>query len=241
MKPLLTLILSLAVLSVSAFAGDEEMKDHAVKNESELGIVSAKGNSDIATTVLKHQTKYRANRSTYAMRANYLRSSDHGNESAKSWLLGGRYEYALSDKWSTYAAETVDGDIFSGVRQRYASDLGGKYFFEKSDPFVWFAEGGYRFTHENRIDETLNYSSLRLYSEAERKFTETFSMKYWIEYLPNLTNSTDWQLNTELSLAAALSSVFAMKAGYLVKYDHLPAPGAVKTDRVFVTSVVAKF
>jgi len=63
-----------------------------------------------------------------------------------------------------------------------------------------------------------------------------------LEYLPNLSEKNDYQVNTELSLAAALTSVFSLKTGYQVRFDNVPAKGvAFKTDKVLTTALVAKF
>ena len=73
-------------------------------------------------------------------------------------------------------------------------------------------------------------------------FTKTFTIKWWIEFLPNITTSEAYQLNTELSGSAAISEMFSMKAGYLIKYNNQPPVGAIyKTDSMFTTALVAKF
>jgi len=60
--------------------------------------------------------------------------------------------------------------------------------------------------------------------------------------VPNLTRSEAWLSNGELSLSAALSSVFAMKTGILLRYNHLPpVASAQKADTTFTTALTAKF
>ena len=97
--------------------------------------------------------------------------------------------------------------------------------------------------HEERLDESLAFSHYgRAYSEWEMKWNSNFTSNYWIEYLPNISDYNDWQLNTELSISAMASNIFSLKTSVLVRYDHFPAPGILyKTDTLFTTALVAKF
>jgi len=120
--------------------------------------------------------------------------------------------------------------------------LGGKYTIVRNDDLTWFAEAGYRHTKENLLLSSRTQQYARAYSEVEAKLNPTVSAKYWLEYLPNFTDSDNWQLNTEASLSAALSSVFSLKSAYLLKYDNqINSVGLAKTDKTFTTSLVAKF
>jgi putative salt-induced outer membrane protein len=79
-------------------------------------------------------------------------------------------------------------------------------------------------------------------TELMRAWTKTFSTKYWVEFLPNLSDSAGYRLNTELSGNAALSEIFSIKLGYLIRYNNTPPAGAAKqTDSTFTTALVAKF
>jgi putative salt-induced outer membrane protein YdiY len=101
----------------------------------------------------------------------------------------------------------------------------------------------FRYTIENQlsgIQEKLNYG--RAYTEVTKNWTESVSTKFDFEYLPNLTIASDYQMNGELSISAALNNVFSVKSGYMLRYDNLLNPGAsAKTDTLFTTALVAKF
>jgi putative salt-induced outer membrane protein YdiY len=83
---------------------------------------------------------------------------------------------------------------------------------------------------------------LRLYVEANRDWNKACSSKLGIEYLPNFTISSDYQLNLNLSGTAAITEIFALKSAYEVKYRNVPvAPAVDQTDTQFTTAIVAKF
>jgi putative salt-induced outer membrane protein len=228
-----------AALSCISFAQADEF---TLKNESEVGIVVTSGNSKSQSYNLKQMSAGEWDRNTVKLSAGYLKTTSGDVTSALRWNLGVRYERAFSEAVSGFIAQSVESDLFAGKLQRYNTDVGAKYAISKSEEFTWFAELGYRYAQENLTtgaDTSQNYA--RLYTEATRNLSKTVSLKYWIEYLPNFTVSQDWQLNTELSLSAALSSVFSVKSAYLLKVDQLPPTGKEKADSTFTTALVAKF
>jgi putative salt-induced outer membrane protein len=230
------LLASLTVAS-TAFAADEGWK-----NESQAGVVMTAGNTETTSLSFGEAASYAFDSNAFKITAAYLYQKSGEIVSGKSWNLGLRYERVLNEKLSVFLGETVEGNQFAGVNQRYSTDLGAKYSLVKEETLTWFAEAGYRYTKENLILTSRSLQYARAYTELEKKLNPTVSVKYWLEYLPNFTESKDWQLNTELSLSAAISSVFSVKSAYLLKYDsQINAPGLVKTDKTFTTSLVAKF
>lgn len=227
------------LLALPAFAEDPA----GFKNESEAGVVVTSGNSESQSFSVKQANSYVWDKNTAKFTGNFLKSSSKGTESALYWLLGLRYERAFSDRFSAFLGQTVESDIYAGYKQRYSTDVGGKYNIIKDEDLKWLAEAGYRYTNENQINGNVKRESfLRLYTEAEKFWNKTVSTKLWVEGLPNLTDSDSWQLNSELSLSAALNSVFSMKSAYLLKHNAKPAASvAKKTDTVLTTALVAKF
>jgi putative salt-induced outer membrane protein len=238
-KKMITLIVTatFATVSISALA--------ETKNSSEAGIVSTTGNTKTTSYNVKDQTIYTfAEKNKVQFDGSYLQAKQNGVLSAENWMLGLRYERELSPLWSLFVGQSVEGDQFSGFLQRYNTDAGAKYFIiKKEKDIVWFAEGGYRYTKEHRIDEThKEFQKGRVYTETEKFWTPTTSTKLWLEYVPNFTESEAWLLNGEASVSAALNTMFSIKTAYLVKYNNLPAAaGAKQTDTTFTTALVAKF
>lgn len=239
-------------LTVAALAGlmsfslkarsEEAEKWFRMKHENELGLVESSGNTQVKTFTTKYNGDFIFGEHTVVFQGRYLRSKNAGVESANQWRGGLRYEKEFASRFSLVLGQYLEADKFTNILQRYGTDVGGKYFFTKTDKTNFFTELGGRHTRENfRVGGKNKYNSLRTYGEIERKWTPTFSSKLWLEYLPNFTQSTDWQLNSEASVSAAISSIFSIKTGYLYRYDNLPAGDFKKADRLFTTALVAKF
>jgi putative salt-induced outer membrane protein len=142
-----SVLLAIANISLAADAPPAD----GWKNESQAGLVLTKGNSDTSTQSLGEVASYQFGQNIVKLTANYLYSKSSDVVSAKSWNLGLRYERILTDKFSIFAGESVEGNQFAGVNQRYNTDIGGKYTIVKDDELTWFAEAGYRYTKENLI------------------------------------------------------------------------------------------
>lgn len=213
-------------------------------NESEVGILIAKGNSDSQSFSAKEAVGYSWEEvNSLKFNGRYLKAKTNGIENAFYWLTGLRYDRALNDRLGLFIGEILESDKYAGYNQKYNSDIGVKYAIIKELKFLWNGEVGYRYTIENQLRGTqnkLNYA--RAYTEAIKEWTQGVSSKLWYEYLPNFTIGSDYQMNTELSVSAALNRTFSVKSGYLLRYDHLLNPGSqARTDTLFTTALVAKF
>lgn len=220
-------------------------------NETEVALVTTSGNTDTESYSGKQKSTYTQDLNTYALGGRYLQTKTGGVETAKSWDAGGRYERGISEMWSAFVGYGAEADPYAGFVQRDNADIGGKYFLYKEETLNLFVEGGYRSTNTQFAavstatppvagrTERENFG--RVYVEYSQKFSETLSLKYWVEYLPNFTNSAGYLLNTEPSATVMLTSVFSLKTAYLIKYRNQVAAGSKYADKTFTTSIVARF
>lgn len=118
-----------------------------------------------------------------------------------------------------------------------------KYRLIKEEKFLWDLEAGHRYVVEKpRLENDKKSHRVRGYTEANKTWSEGVAAKLWFEYLPNLSTGSDYQINSEISISAALNNIFAIKSAYLLRYDPLPNIGATATtDKLLTTSLVAKF
>lgn len=226
----------MATMLTSVFAAD-------FTNESEAGIAVASGNTKSKNYNVKQANAYKFDANVLKFDARFLNSYSNDNESARYIFGGLRYERELSDRFSLFVAQGFESDKFAGYHLRHSSDIGVKYNIIKEETFYWLAEAGYRYTNEKLNNGSHDYkNSVRAYTETEKKWNPSVSTKYYLEYLPNVKEGKDYQINTELSVSAALTSIFSIKSAYLLRYDHLPAATATtKTDTLLTTALVAKF
>lgn len=213
-------------------------------NESELAIIQTGGNSELQTTNAKTTNIWKMDRRQYRFGGHYIYGETKEAVSARNWDINGKFEQEVSPHVSYYLGEVLEGNRFTGIKTRYNSDAGLKYFFIKTDLKNYFAELGYRYAIEDRYDPEPNTydNKARLYNELNHKVSETVQYKFWLEYIPNFTEGSDYLVNGEASITTILNSIFSLKVAYLGMYDNLPAQDGFKNyDYTTTTSLVAKF
>lgn len=227
------------LLATTAFAEEGA----GLKSVSELGIVSTGGNSSSLSLNVKQDLSYEWPSDVLKARASYLKTQSGDVDTARSWLLGARYERVISEGFNAFAAQTIEGDPFVGYLQRYSTDAGAKYYLRKREYMQWFVEGGYRYQSTNNLTKVQSSTDLaRLYTEYTRNFTPSAGVRFWLEYLPRLSHLSDYQLNTETSLIVSIGPTLSVKMAYLIRYNSVPTGVLGKsTDTTLTNSLVAQF
>lgn len=228
-------LLILLVISCQVFA--------KYSNESEVSSVKTGGNSEVATYLVKTDNKWAFSTSNFGVNGHYTYGEASDQVSARDWHIGPKYDHVIDSRLSYYVGELVEGYTFQGIKARYNSDAGLKYAWIKSDETNLFTEFGYRYSIEDRYETpTLYESKLRLYNEVNQKVNANFSWKYWIEYVPNLTDTKDYLVTHEASLTSILTNMFSLKFAHRGIYDDKPAiEGNKNYDYTWTTSLVARF
>lgn len=241
MKNKSLLIIVFALFATYSFA-EEAVVERQLKNESELGYVMTGGNTEVTTLTAKQLSTYSYGSNMLAFNARYLSSANKGAEQALQWGLGLKYERLLTEKFGFFIGPLVESNLYQGIFQRYATDVGAKQYIHKKDKeIIWFFEGGYRYTRENYLATFKNINFMRLYTELENYWSASVSLKFWFEYLPNITTWKAYQMNTSIALNTALSSLFSLKTGYELRHNNEPPAGKTYNDSIFTTSIIAKF
>jgi putative salt-induced outer membrane protein len=230
------LFLMLVCLPASVFA--------KWSTESELAYLQSGGNSEVSTTNAKtsNVNEWTLNKVRYG--GHYIYGENADTVSARNWDVNLKYERELSERTALTFGEILEGNKFNGIKVRYNTDLGARYYHIKSDAKNVFTEVTYRYTIEDRYAPAENaYDNKgRLYNEINQKLSESVQYKIWIEYIPNFTRSKDYMINGEASITSIINSIFSLKFAYAGFYDNEPSVATFKNyDYNTSTSLVVKF
>ncbi len=213
-------------------------------NESELAIIQSGGNAEVQTTNAKTTNVYKWEKYSALFGGHYTYGETTDNVSVRNWDVNGKVEQEIRRNISLVLGEIIEGNRFIGIKARYNSDIGVKYYYSKSDALNFFTELSYRYAIEDRyapLENTYDHKG-RFYNEYDRKYSETLQYKLWLEYVPNFTDGKDYLVNGEVSMTSILSTTFSLKVAYKGMYDNRPASPAFKNyDYLTTTSLVAKF
>ncbi|NDD90691.1 DUF481 domain-containing protein [bacterium] len=235
-RSLVLTILFMPFLTASAVAGN-------LTDETEVGMVVTGGNSKSSTLHVKQANVLESGSHKLKLTGNYLNTTTRGVLDARSWLLALRYQQAFSPTLGLYAGQGVESNVFAGYQQRWNTDAGAQAIWIKEPKATWLGEAGYRYTIENgTVGNQEKSGFLRFFTEASREFRANVSGKVTVEFLPRVSQWSDYRLNLEPAIQAMLSEWLSLKVGYEMRYINEPLPGAqYKTDTVFSTALVAKF
>lgn len=207
-------------------------------------MVKTGGNSDVQTTNTKTTNLLKWDLNQLRLGGHYIYGETNDGVSARNWDFNSKYEREVSPHVSYTFGEVIEGNRFTGIKARYNTDIGGKYYYVRTDAKNVFSELGYRYTIEDRYAPAENTfdNKVRFYNELNQKVSETVQYKIWLEIVPNLTDTKDYLVNGEASLTSILNSIFSLKVSYLGMYDNRPAQSGFKNyDYTTTTSLVAKF
>lgn len=248
MQKFLSGLISLSITFFAAGVLAQEVK--TMTGEAEAGAVMVSGNNESDSYSTKGKLVYTfLDKNIFTASGRYLKTETKATpgadkeETARNWEAGLRYERALTDWFSVFAGHKAESDIFNGYIQRDSSDLGLKYYLTQNENNTWFVEAGYRYQKLYTTANELTYSNMgRIYSEYARKLDQTLSFKYWIEYLPNFSDSEAYLVNTEASLNVMINQIFSLKLAYLLQYQNvMPAGSDTYTTKTSTVNLVAKF
>lgn len=210
----------------------------------EASILLASGNSDMKTYAIKTDNSYKLNSNIFSGKGSYTYGESQEVRTTEKWDFELKLEHMLNEKVSLFVAEILESNRFAGFSRRYNTDAGFKYSFLKTDLSHVFVETGYRYSVEKSVSNMIadkKDSKGRIYLETFKKFNDSLSGKFWVEYIPNFSESEDYLINFEPSLSVVLTSTFSLKMAYLWKYDHLPVIGSKSHDTTYTTSIIAQF
>lgn len=242
---LLKLFLLFSLLFTTSVGFGTE-KPLSFNHESELSIITTGGNSDLQTYNGKVKNILNHRKNKYELSGHYTYGTSEGIESARNWSALFRYDRFLREnELSLFAAEKVEGNKFQGLESRYNTDLGVSYRFFQTERSTLLSEVGYRYTYERSTDpdqSNENFQKGRVYLEYHHKLREGVTLRKWVEYIPNFTESKDYQLSFSPSLRVAINNLFSLAVSYRGDFDNEPTvAGKRRYDYTYTTSLIASF
>jgi putative salt-induced outer membrane protein len=213
-------------------------------NESEVSTVATGGNTQTESYLFKTTNTLTQGSHKYSFGGHYTYSEADQNVNVRSWDLNTKYEQFISSRAAIFIGEVVESYRFQGIKARYNADIGAKYYYIRSDNRNLFSELGYRYTIEDRYSPEENqYSNkIRFYNEFFEKKGDSLQYRFWVEFVPNLSQTSDYLVTFEASMTTILTSMFSLKISYKGIYDAVPAFEKNREyDYTYSTALVAKF
>lgn len=235
MRPALVALALAAALPLQA----QGKPPRPVEFAGDIGFVNTTGNTEVTTLSLNEKLVLNAGpwKLTQSFGTVYGKLKDSVNTSI--WRTGLRGDRLFTDRLGVFGLLNFDKNRFAGVAGRWEQGVGAlvKAILEDTDKLEF--ELGLSAIQQQAVGAAAdrNFASGRAAAIYKHLFTGKSYFQQAVEYLPNLQNGPDWRINSESSLVAPVSSLIGIKMSYLIRYQNLPDPGFLATDRIFSTGV----
>lgn len=234
---------ALATILTAPLAAQELPKKPLAATAS-VSFVDAAGNTDVTTLSGDQRLEYAPTGSGWTLSefVALVYGRTDGVTSANSLKLGGRADRALTDRLSAFGGGSFERNRFAGIARRFEEIAGLAYRIVRQPRDQLSAELGVSFNQQRSIGGTDDaFVAGRAAGTYRHLFTEHAWVQQLVEFLPNLETAADRRINAETSLVAPLSERFAVKVAYTIRFDNLPEPGFVKTDRILSSGLQVTF
>jgi len=153
--------------------------------------------------------------------------------------------YNFSPRFGAYGLVGYERNRFAGLAWRWEEGAGLlAHLVKDTHNQLDFEVGASVNQEQNYLVAAVareNFSSARTFGSYKYSFTEKSYVYQTLEWLANLKDGQDQRLNSETGLVAPVVAAVAIKATYLIRYDHEPVPGYLTTDRTLTTGIQITF
>lgn len=131
-------------------------------------------------------------------------------------------------------------DKYAGIDSRYHAGPGVGCKFLAGPKHFLAGEMGLNYTGEQYTDNMdKDYVGGRAFGQYEYGLTEKSRFSQSVEFLYDLDDTENYNVNSETALISVLNRYLSLKASCLVKYDNQPVPKSLeKTDTILGIALV---
>jgi len=239
---LLTGLLALMLVPVAAFPQAPAPAPRPTQLTFDLGFVNASGNSNVTSFNVGEKFSWRLERITLGQTGKVLYGKTDGSTTAESYDAGVRGDYPLGKTIGVFVIGTFQRDPFAGIAERWGGGPGVAVGLVQAPHDTLSVEGALTAQRERNISNVrASYGATRTAASFKHLFATATAFTQTLEWIANLETSDDQRVNSETALTAPLSKQIALKVSYVIRFDNLPEPGFVKTDRLLTTGAQIAF
>ncbi|MBL0173233.1 MAG: DUF481 domain-containing protein [Gemmatimonadaceae bacterium] len=220
------------------------------EGSASLGFSQTSGNANATTTNVTNKLKYTMKGWAIAQDLVFFYGEANSKVNANFWNGGFRGERRLMPRLGMFVATRFDRNALQGISSRFEEGVGVDITAMQSpNNKLTLSLGGSMFQQTLTPGSTStfnrNYPAARAGLDYKHKFSELAFVQQMAEYLPNLSDTQSYLLNTETALVAPLIKNLGLKVGYVVRYNARPPVRNTvvlkKTDTFFSSGITYSF
>ena len=229
-RALVPALVTLALLGRGVAAADDA-PPKPLEAKANVGYVQTGGNTDVLTLLASDKVVWRQPSWTYTQEAGAVYGEDHGQENSGRYLASLRADRNLTPRASLYALADWKRNFFGGVNRQFDEGLGVAYHAILPKPHLLDFEAGVGLLQRRTTLPTdERFATARFATHYEYFFTEKATAEAALEYVMNLDDTENSDLNGRAALVAPLAGGLSLNFGYNAQYRGKPLPGLEHLD-----------
>lgn len=242
----------LLLIATTAAAGAQEAppKPDMIQGSAAVGFSQTSGNANATTTNFTNKLKYSMKGWAVAQDLVFFYGEANDKVNANFWNGGFRGERKVYPRLAVFVATRFDRNVLQGISTRFEEGIGIDIgVVDATNDKLNLSLGGSAFQQSLTPGTTSNFKrnfpAARAAIDYKHKFSEQAYFQQIAEYLPNLSDTNSYLVNTESSIVAPLIKNLGIKIGYVVRYNSEPPirdDVALKpTDTFFSSGITYSF
>ncbi len=209
---------------------------------ADVGYVATTGNTSVTTVNAGQKFSLKSGHWRFEEFFSVVYGESEGRVNSNFIRAGAGGEYALTATMGIAAGLLFDKNRFSGVAQRSEEYLGLVWRVLEGDRDTLRVDAGGSYTQQRNVDGTSrHFPAARTAFWYKRGFAPKAYLMQTVEVIPSIDTPEDYRVNAIASIVSPLSKSLALKLEYQVRYDNLPEPDFMATDRIFTTGLQVSF
>ncbi|GAA6137904.1 DUF481 domain-containing protein [Arenicella sp. 4NH20-0111] len=245
-----SLTLFFAALTSSMVFGHSSAQDASPKwsGQGEAGYVKASGNTDSENLNVGLNFNKQGPLWSHDIKFATYKTSNDSTDTANNLSADYTLKRALSERSNLFLTLGYLDDDFDGFTEQSSLAIGYGYKIIDSEPTQWETGLGVGYRDTNtaiRLDdgselkgEDVSGATLVLRSDFHHKLTDNTE---FVDKFKAELGSDNSFIENDAALFVAMNDRFSLKAGFIVRHNTDPAPGADETDTITSFSLVYKF
>lgn len=215
---------------------------------ADFGLTVTSGNSETTSLSLGADATREFARQRLAFSANYLRTTEDGEEVANRGEARAGYRYFPGDRFFVTARTSASFNEPAGLDLRLSPGAGAGYVVVRGQGYQLSAEGGATWIRDAFVDGTTRSSFYYALAESfSLDLSETTRIEQELRYNPKADDLSDYLLHAEATLTTQITEAIGMRVTVIDDYDATPfqggagEPAAEKNDFTLITGVSVRW
>ena len=219
------MLAALAPVAVRAQAPADTAR--TFEGSASLGFSQITGNASARSINVADKIKYAVRGWGLAQDLVFFYGEAEDEVNANFWSGGVRGERALTPRLAAFVATRFDRNELQGIASRFEEGAGLSYKVLDLVRDKLTATAGASLLQQRLASGTTsafkrNFPAARLGADYKHLFSKLAFFQQTAEYLPNLSDTEVYFVNTESSLVAPLTASLGIKVGYVVRFNAAP-------------------